>query len=63
MTTRKNALTRKLQVLNSLLDEPHPYDEEWSGDLLAALESIYELALRPEGQAASTVRENLATAA
>ena len=63
MTTRKKALTRKLQALNTLLDEQRPYDDDWSGDLLAALESIYELALRPEGQAASAARGNLAAAA
>jgi len=63
MTTRKKALTRKLQALNTLLDEPRPHDDDWSSDLLLALESIYELALRPEGQVALTARDKLAAAA
>lgn len=63
MITRKKALTMKLQALHALLDEPRPYDDDWSGDLLVALESIYELALRPEGQAGSTARDTLAAAA
>lgn len=54
MTTRKKTLTHRLQALDGLLEDPHPHDQAWSDELLAALEAIYELALHPAAAAGKT---------
>jgi hypothetical protein len=63
MTTHKDALASKLQNLTILLEDPRADDDEWSVDLLYALEAIYEVALHPGVPVTASSRTNLSIAA
>ena len=53
----------KLRALNALLEDPRADDDDWSVDLLYALEAIYELALYPDSPAGAASRTSHAIAA
>ena len=63
MTSHKDALAIKLRALNALLEDPRADDDDWSVDLLYALEAIYELALYPDSPAGAASRTSHAIAA
>ena len=63
MTIDNEAMATQLKALNTLLEDPHPYDDDWTVDLLYTLESIYEIALHPDVPFSAESRINLSIAA